>query len=166
MILHRRLDMPSPSNGGAADEEKTLRIANIAFLMLSVLLLVMVQGCYSGYAIKREDLAKLQSGTKERAVKLEAEDGEELVIVEGTGIEVTDQDGLSYRLQPFGFKVTSTQIVAPEQDLVLPLGFVDRVEVQKLNTWGTVGLFGLSVAAAAGMVVGIVATAGEDTGFE
>ncbi len=138
---------------------------NVALVLVALFAFMTIQGCYSGYAIKKDELAKLQSGVEERKVSLTSVDGEPLTVTEGTGLEVIDQDGLTYPLQPFNFKVTATQIVAPEQDLVLPLGFVDRVEVRKLNPMGTVLLITAGAASATAIVVGIVATAGEDTGF-
>jgi len=142
-----------------------LRTSNLLLLLLPLLLTLGLQACYSGYAIQRDDLTKLQSGGTEKVVTVRSQSGEDLQVAEGTGVEIFDHDGLTYRLAPFTFKVTSTQLVAPEQDLVLPLGFIERIEVRKLNTWGTIGLFGLGVLAAGGVVVGVVATAGEDTGF-
>lgn len=137
----------------------------LTLLLLPTLLLALTQGCYSGYAVKPDDLAKIQSGAESHAVKLATVDGDEVEVTEGTALEVVDRDGLTYRLQPYSFKMTASQLVAPEQDLVLPLGTIDRAEVRKLNALGTVGLFAVGVAAAASIVVGIVATAGEDTGF-
>lgn len=142
-----------------------MRTPKLTWLAIPLLSLFWLQACYSGYAIQRDQLNAVQSGVKERSVEVESIDGEKLMVTEGTSIDVTDQDGLSYRLQPFNFKVTQTQLVAPEQDLVLPLGFIDRIEVRKLSTLGTVGLVGVGVAASAAIVVGIAATAGEDTGF-
>lgn len=136
----------------------------ISLLLLPTLLLA-AAGCYSGHAIKKADLSKIHSGASEKVVKLKALEGEDLVVAEDTGVEVIDVDGLSYRLQPFTFKVTTTQLVAPEQDLVLPLGTIDRVEVRQLNTLGTVALFSAGVVAGAAIVVGIALSAGEDTGF-
>jgi hypothetical protein len=147
-------------------KERALRISNVAFLVLPLFVLSLGStGCYKGYAIKQDELGKVQSGAESRTVKLSSEEGEELEVSDGTGIQITDRDGLTYPLQPFGFKLTATQLVAPEQDLVLPIGTIDRIEVRKLNTLGTVGLFGLGVLAATGIVIGIAATAGEDTGF-
>jgi len=148
------------------DEEQTLRKISVTLLVLPLFVLSVLSGCYSGYQVKVEDLARIGSETQERGVKLTSTSGEELVVEEATGVEVHDHDGLTYRLQPYTFKLTSTQLVAPEQDLVLPIGTIDRVEIRKLNALGTIGLVGLGGAAATGIVIGIAATAGEDTGFE
>jgi hypothetical protein len=150
----------------ARNKELALRSSNLALLVLPLFLLsVLGVGCYKGYAIKPDELGKVQSGSESRSVKVVSSETDDLEVTDGTTIQITDRDGLTYPLQPFNFKLTATQLVAPEQDLVLPIGTIDRVEVRKLNTLGTVGLFALGVAAAAGIVIGIAATAGEDTGF-
>lgn len=155
----------SPDPQEEPGKERTLRIFNSTLLVLPLVVFALLQGCYSGYAVKSEDLSKIQSGVEDRAAVLATVGGGEVIVTEGTAIQVVDHDGLSYKLQPYTFKTTASQLVAPEQDLVLPLGTIDRVEVRKLNALGTVGLFALGVAAGAAIVIGIVATAGEDTGF-
>jgi len=148
-----------------SDKEHDLRTPKLTWLAFPLLSVFLLQACYSGHAIQRDQLTAVQSSVKERAVEVQTVEGKKLTVTESTPIEVTDQDGLSYRLQPFTFKVTKTQLVAPEQDLVLPLGFIERIEVRKLSTLGTVGLVGVGAAASAVIVIGIAATAGEDTGF-
>lgn len=80
-------------------------------------------------------------------------------------IRVLDTDGQTYRVTPFNFAVTESQLVSPDYDLLLPIDQVQGAEVQTFSGFKT-GLFIGGVAAAAiGGFLAISLTAGEERGF-
>lgn len=80
-------------------------------------------------------------------------------------IRVLDTEGNKFRVTPFNFAVTDTQLVSPDYDLLLPIDQVEGAEVETFSGLKT-GLFIGGVAAAAiGGFLFITLTAGEERGF-
>jgi hypothetical protein len=126
------------------------------------ILLFLSAACYNTYYISREQLKELQTAEKGDREVVKSVDGEEVVVERDTGLAVRSEGGRKYPITPFNFSVTQTQLVASDRDTLLALSELrDEAEVQHLSTWKTVGLISLGVAAAAGLVVGLVLTGGE-----
>jgi len=126
------------------------------------ILLFLSAACYNTYYISREQLKELQVAEKGDREVVKSVDGEEVVVERDTRLAVRSEGGRKYPVTPFNFSVTQTQLVASDRDTLLALDELrDEAEVQHLSTWKTVGLISLGVAAAAGLVVGLVLTGGE-----
>ena len=126
------------------------------------ILLFLSAACYNTYYISREQLKELQMAEKGDREVVKSVDGEEVVVEADTRLAVRSEGGRKYPITPFNFTVTQTQLVASDRDTLLALSELrDEAEVQHLSTWKTVGLISLGVAAAAGLVVGLVLTGGE-----
>lgn len=125
------------------------------------ILLFLSAACYNTYYISRDQLKQLQTSQEDRKV-VRAEEGDEVVVDRETRLFVRSVGGRKYPITPFNFQLTSTQLVASDRDTLLALDELrPEGEVQHLSTWKTVGLISLGVAAAAGLVVGLVLTGGE-----
>ena len=120
-------------------------------------------GCYTGHAITRDKLQTLSNDVEPGIVDVEADDGEVIPVGSDTTVVVTDNDGLRHRLRPFTFKVSQTQLVAPEQDLILGLDTIDVVEVRQISTVATLGMVGVGVATVGAVAASVVLTAGDDS---
>lgn len=123
-----------------------------------------VAGCYTGHALSRDRLAELSIAQDPAQVRsIETDDKERIPVTNETVIVVTDDDGLQHPLQAFTFQVSSTQLVAPEQDLILSLQNIEGVQVRRISTLATLGLIGIGIGTAATAGVIAIATAGDQS---
>ena len=120
-------------------------------------------GCYTGHAVALDKLREVTADVERGIVEIETEDGETLAVGPETVLVVVDNDGLRHPIQPFTYKVSSTQLVAPEQDLILGLSTIEQVEVRMLSTAATVGLVAIGLATAGTMGVLVFTTAGDES---
>ncbi len=133
-------------------------------LAITALVAVCATGCYTGHGIDRQKLLQLSNASEASEVtSVEDEDGETLPVTTDTIVVVTDNAGLQHPIQAFTYQVSSTQLVAPEADLILGLASIERIEVRKLSTLATLGLIGVGVATAATAGVAAIATAGDSS---
>lgn len=130
------------------------------------IVLFLSAACYNTYYISRDQLETLQVAEDEPREVVRSTDGEDVAVDSETRLAVRSVGGRKYPITPYNFKVTSSQLVASDRDTLLPLDELrEDAEVQHLSTWKTVGLIALGVAAAAGVVVGLVLSGGEK-GFD
>jgi len=120
-------------------------------------------GCYTGHAISMDKLREVSNDVERGVVEIESEEGTTLPVGPDTVLVVTDNDGLRHPLQPFTYKVSSTQLVAPEQDLILGLSTIEGVEIRKLSAVATIGLVAIGLATVGTMAVLVFATAGDSS---
>ena len=121
-------------------------------------------GCYNTYVVSQEEFAKLQQAPADsRTASVTDEEGTEVGVSDGTGLYVRSTGGRRYPVTPFNFKMTSSQLVASDRDTLLPMNELESFEVDHLSTWKTVLLVGAGAAAAAGVIVAIIVTAGSKT---
>ena len=126
------------------------------------ILLFLSAACYNTYYISQDQLQGLQTSEGEDRATVTSVEGEEVVVEQDTRLAVRSDGGRRYPISPFNFKLTSSQIVASDRDTLVALTDLRaEAEVQHLSTWKTVGLISLGVAAAAGLIVGLVLTGGE-----
>ena len=114
------------------------------------LLLVAQLGCYNSYTISKEELSKLSSGEESTGVVVTSLDGESVEISPETPLEVETQDGSQYRITPFNFLLSETQLVSPDYDLLLPAEQVSTAEVREISYGKTFGFVGAVVVVVAG----------------
>ena len=80
-------------------------------------------------------------------------------------IRVLDKEGNKYRVTPFNFAVTDTQVVAPDYGLLLPIGEVEGAEIQTFSGLKTGLMIGGGALLAVGGFVLLALTAPEERGF-
>lgn len=123
-----------------------------------------VSGCYTGHGIDRQKLLQLSNASEASDItSIEDEDGDTVPVTTETIVVVTDDDGLEHPIQAFTYQVSSTQLVAPEADLILGLSSIERVEVRQLSTLATLGLVGIGIATVATAGVAAISTAGDSS---
>jgi hypothetical protein len=81
-------------------------------------------------------------------------------------VTVVTQGGTEYRVTPFNFMMSQSQLVSPEYDLLLSLNQVEGAEVQQFSTWKTTAtIVGVS-AVAIGSFIAISVLAPDSEGFQ
>lgn len=114
--------------------------------------------CYNYYTISKDELDRLESGQESEAVVVTSVDGEQVEISPETPLDVQVADGTLYRVTPYNFTLTDTQLVAPDYDLLLGADAVVGAEVQEISYGKTFGLVGGIVAAVAGGFIALALT--------
>jgi len=80
-------------------------------------------------------------------------------------IEVHTREGTEYRITPFNFTLSNTQLVSPDYDLLVPRDDLEDAEVSTFSTGKTIGIIAALTAAAVGTFLAISLTAGESRGL-
>ena len=123
-----------------------------------------VLGCYNTYRVSKEEFERLQQKPAETAVvTVKDDEGRNVVVADGTRLFVRSEGGRRYPVTAFNFRVTESQLVASDRDTLLAVDGIAKYEVDHLSTWKTIGLASLGAAAAAGVIVAIIVTAGKKT---
>lgn len=130
-----------------------------------VLPLVLQLGCYNTYNVTLEELAKATEGGVNNAVKMDTAQGEPVVVSENTKIGVTDKNGVYHAVSPFNFTLSSRQLVAPDEDLLLGVDEIETGNVKLVSGTKTALLVGLGVLVLGAAGTAIVVTAPEKKGF-
>ncbi len=116
-------------------------------------------GCYDTYNVKLDELAKAQEGGSAGAVKVTTDEGEEVVITSNTKIGVTENAGDYHSISPFNFTIAGSQLVAPDEDLLLPASAIATGNVKLVSGTKTAILVTAGVAALLGAGLAIALTA-------
>ena len=117
---------------------------------LGILSAFLLAACYSSYSIPKDELSRLQSGQESEGVVVKSVDNEDVEIAPETPLEVIASDGNQYRITPYNFLLSDTQLVSPDYDLLLPADAVSGAEVREISYWKTFGLVGTIVVGVAG----------------
>ena len=70
-------------------------------------------------------------------------------------ISVVTDTGEEFRVTPFNFEMSQTQLVSPEYDLLLSLDRVKGAQVRQFSTWKTIATFAGAAAVSVGTFVTI-----------
>ena len=119
-------------------------------------------GCYSSYTIDKEELKKLQAGNDAEYIVVNTEDGEAIEVSGGNALTVVTAEDDEYRITPFNFILSDTQLVSPDYDLLLPAEQVMEAEVRDISYGKTFGLIGGIVVATVGLFIAIDLFAGDE----
>ena len=123
--------------------------------------------CYNTYTIDKSQLEKLESQVEQKeVVKVDSEGAEPIPVSTANPVTVVTNGGDEYRVTPFNFMMSETQLVSPEYDLLLSLKQVEGARVRQFSTWKTTAtIVGVS-AVAIGTFVGISILAPDSEGFQ
>ncbi|MCB9545191.1 MAG: hypothetical protein H6706_04775 [Myxococcales bacterium] len=133
--------------------------------VLLALPLVAQVGCYNTYNVTLEELSKAQEGGINSVVKMATAEGEEVVVTKNTKVGVTDTGGSYHAVSPFNFTLTSRQLVAPDEDLLLGLDEIQTGNVKLVSGSRTTLLVVGGVAALVGAGLFIALNAPERKEF-
>ncbi len=130
-------------------------------LVALIALTTFVSACYKHYQVPKDEFAKIQSAEEASpVVPVKTVDGEVVKVDRGTRVYARSKGGRRYRLTPFNFKLTQSQLVASDRDTILMLDEVKSFEVDKLSVGWTVALIAVGAAAVAGLATAFVVTSG------
>lgn len=121
-------------------------------------------GCYNRYSLEREMFAELQRPDEIPKV-VKAKDGTEVVVDRDTSLVVTSTGGREYAVTPFNFKLTESQLVASDRDTLLMTHELSEYEVRHFSVGKTVPWIVGGAAIVAGIIIGTVILAGQQTSF-
>ncbi len=132
---------------------------------MSAALLASQAACYNTYNVTLEELARAQEGGESSQVEINTTSGERVVVTENTKLGVTDTQGVYHAISPFNFTLTSGQLVAPDEDLLMSRDAISTGNVKQVSGLRTGLLTAAGVAALVGAMVAITLTAGEKSAF-
>ena len=127
---------------------RTFSVLTAGFFALS---LCVTSGCFDTYRFKPEEFAKIQT-PEEIPRTLNSVGGEEVLVQRGNNTYVRSKGGRRYPITAFNFKMTRSQLVASDRDILLALGDIKSYEVDHLSTWKTVLLISAGVLATGGLI--------------
>ncbi len=122
-------------------------------------------GCYNTYNLNMDELGKLTEGGTNAAVKVQTEEGQQVVVTENTKIGITMTDGQYRPISPFNFTMTSGQLIAPDEDLLEDRGSIKTGNVKQVSGSKTALVVLTGLAAVVGGALYVTLSAEEDKGF-
>ncbi len=140
-------------------------VARLVALFTVLVFGMTATGCFNTYHFEREEFAKLQR-SDDIPMVLKSKGGANVAIDRNTALYVRSVGGRRYPVSPFNFKLTDSQLVASDRDTLLMTNELQSYEADHLSTWQTVLLIAGGAAAVAGIIVGVVVSAGDKTSFE
>ena len=135
--------------------------------MLAIMLAVMFcqYGCYNTYNVPIKELAKAQEGGEASVVEVKAASGETIAVSKNTKIGVQDKSGSLVPISPFNFTLGPTQLIAPDEDLLISRNAIQNGYVKQVSTGKTVLLVVLGLGAIIGGGLFVALTAEEEKAF-
>jgi len=133
-------------------------------LATAVTFAVVSTGCYNTYHFEREEFAKLQRPDNPLVI-VKSKGGSDVAVDSNTALYVRTNGGRRYPVSAFNFKLTESQLVASDRDTLLMVNELQGYEVDHLSTVQTVLLIAGGAAVAAGIIVGVIVSAGEKASF-
>ena len=136
----------------------------LAAIITVVVFAVTATGCFNTYHFDREEFSKLQRSTKP-VVVVKSKGGSQVAVDANTALYVRSNGGRRYPVSAFNFKLSESQLVASDRDTLLMVNELKSYEADHLSTWQTVLLIAGGAAAVAGIIVGVVVSAGDKATF-
>ena len=128
---------------------------------------VLQTGCYTVHTVTLEEFGKAQEGGEAALVSMNTDGGQKVVVSENTRIGVVTSEGKYLPISPFNFTMTSQQIIAPDQDLMLQRSIVEKAQVKQISTGKTSALVAGSLAVIiGGILFATLAPSGDQTRFQ
>ncbi len=119
--------------------------------------------CYNTYRVSPETFAGLQRSEDGNPVTVRSSKGKNLVVTQDSKLFVLSDGGRRYPITPFNFKMTGSQLVAPDRDYILKVNSLKAFEVDVPSRTKTLSLILGSVTVVAGAIVGLYFVYGQKT---
>ena len=110
-------------------------------------------GCYNTYRIELTELKSIQESDGESFKKIKTAKGQEITVTENSRVGVIDYKKDYHAISPFNFTLSDLQLVAPDEDLLLPRKRIKSANIKQINPTRTTMLILGAVAILAGGVV-------------
>jgi hypothetical protein len=115
-------------------------------------------GCYNTYTVSMDQLKNIQESDGETFKVIETAEGQEVTVTENSRVGVIDKEGVYYPISPFNFTISELQLVAPDEDLLLPRPAIEEANIKLIDPTMTSVLVGGVLVAIIGIAVGVVLT--------
>ena len=122
-------------------------------------------GCYNIHTVSLDELAKAQDGGSSGVVSMKTTEGKEIAVSENTRLGVVETSGKYTPIVPFNYTWGGSQLIAPDQDVMLKKSEIKEVQVKEISTGKTSALVGSAVAILLGGLLFITLSADESKGF-
>ena len=129
-----------------------------------ILTLIFQTGCYNTYSVSMDEFKKIQEADGAEFKLIKTEDGQEITITENSRVGVSDINGRYYPISPFNFTINNTQLVAPDEDLLLQTKAIEDTNVKLVDPTNTALLIGSVAVVLIGAAVGVSLATPECTG--
>ncbi len=127
--------------------------------------LVLQTGCYNVHTVSLDELAKAQDGGSSGVVSMKTSDGKTIAVSENTRLGVVETNGQYTAIVPFNYTWGGSQLIAPDQDVMLKKAEIKEVQVKEISTGKTSALVGTAVAILLGGILFITLSAEDEKGF-
>ena len=137
------------------------------FISLTTILFffVLQTGCYNVHTVSLDELAKAQDGGSTGVVSMKTSTGKDIAVSENTRLGVIETNGKYTPIVPFNYTWGGSQLIAPDQDVMLKKNEIKEVQVKEISTGKTSALVGTAAAILIGGILFITLTAPEKKAF-
>ena len=141
--------------------------ANIptSFLCIGLCLISFFQvGCYNTYTISLDELRQVQESDGASFKALKTEDGRTITVTENSRLGIVDANNQYIAISPFNFTISDIQLVAPDEDRIIPNSQIKSATIKQINPTNTTILVAGTLAILVGAAVGVILSAPECEG--
>lgn len=132
--------------------------------ILMILTLIFQTGCYNTYSVSVDEFKKIQEADGASFKKITTEDGQEITITENSRVGITDLNGVYYPVSPFNFTLNEMQLVAPDDDIIIPRQAIQQTNIKLVSPSDTALLIGGVALVLVGAAVGVILSTPECEG--
>lgn len=129
-----------------------------------IMTLIFQTGCYNTYSVSMDEFRKIQEADGASFKKIQTEDGLEITVTENSRVGVTDVNGQYYSVSPFNFTLNNMQLVAPDDDILMPTKAIEQTNIKLVNPTDTALLIGGVALALVGTALGVILATPDCTG--
>ena len=123
--------------------------------MISILCILQV-GCYNTYTVSLDELRNIQESDGESFKSINTTEGGQLTVTENSRVGIVDNTG-SYRpISPFNFTIGNTQLVAPDDDLLIATAQIQEANIKIIDPTNTLLVVGGSLLAVVGAAAAMI----------
>ncbi|MEE2644316.1 MAG: hypothetical protein VYD19_05235 [Myxococcota bacterium] len=133
-------------------------------LVLICLSTFLLNGCYNTYRVNLDEMQKISESNDVTYRQITTKDGLQVSVTENSRVGVLVQNGegadpRQVSISPFNFSISDLQLVAPDEDQLLPRQAIESGYVELIDPLRTTLLItgGIAAIAAAGLVIVISA---------
>ncbi|MAA78861.1 MAG: hypothetical protein CL916_06340 [Deltaproteobacteria bacterium] len=124
--------------------------------IIMIMALIFQTGCYNTYSVSMDEFKKIQEADGASFKTVTTEDGVEITVTENSRVGVTDINGKYYSVSPFNFTLNNMQLVAPDDDILMPTKAIEQTNIKLVNPTDTAMLIGGVALVVIGAAIGVI----------
>lgn len=132
--------------------------------IIMIMALIFQTGCYNTYSVSMDEFKKIQEADGASFKTITTEDGTEITVTENSRVGVTDINGKYSSISPFNFTLNNMQLVAPDDDILMPTKSIKQTNIKLVNPTDTAMLIGGVALVLIGTAVGVILSTPECEG--